>query len=1056
MKKYILLMLMCIGIISTKAQTLKGKVIEAGTSKPLQNINIKIDKLNISAITNEQGDFTFALKKGEALLEITGIGYLSQIKIISSPYNGLLTIELVPAINQLEEVIVNTGYQKIAKERATGSFSHISNETFNQQISTDVMSRLEGVAPALSVDRRTLSGSIMVRGLSTLTGDRSPLIILDEFPYAGDITNINPNDVETVTILKDAAAASIWGAKAGNGVIVITTKKGSYNKKIQINVNASTSIIEKPNLNEYNNVSAAEYVDLEKFLFSKGYYTSQENSTAKIPLSPAVELMISARDGKITQEQLQVQLAFLKTQDIKNNYSNSFFKQAFNNQYNVSLKGGGSNMSWYVFTGYDQNKSALGADYSRLNLKLDNTIKLTNKLEIGISLLLGKISSKSGRTSFSSITTNNGSLPPYTQFVDDLGNPLAVMKTYRSSFVSTLGGGNLLDWNYYPLTDGINMPSTSAKLDILSNLRLSYTLLKGLKLSLNYQYEKENTNSNLVYGLDSYYTRNLINQFTQIAGTVTRPVPLGSIRNDNLNVLTVNNIRGQLNYDHQWKDINLSVLGGGELREARTTGNGSTTYGIDENTLRNVSVDNVNPYKSIVTGSNIYIPYNNNYDGLVNKYLSTFINGAINYKGKYTLSGSARRDASNLFGVATNDLWNPLWSIGASWLISEEDFLKTKFLPYARLRLTYGSSGNSDSKNAAFTTISYTGTNAYTRTQYAGFSNYTNPNLKWETVNTFNLGADLRWFNNRLSASFDYYVKKSLDLIGGDPIDYTGGVGFKINRNAAEISARGFDMEINSINTNGALKWTTSLFMNLYKDRVDKYYLTSAAASTFVNGNNTINGNIGLPVYAIYAYKWAGLNPQNGNPRGYVNGEISEDYTTITGAKATIADLTYFGTAFPKLTGAIGNSLKWNGFNLDFRITYKFGYYFRREGIDYTSLYSARKGNEEYSHRWQQPGDEQNTSVPSAIYPSVSNRDNFYNFSEATILKGDHIRLQNIGLGYVFSKQAIKQLSFQNITLRIVANNLGILWRSNTYRLDPDYPMAEPTKTFSFNLQFNL
>ncbi len=1057
MKKILwLLVMQCIAMVGY-AQQLKGKVTESLTGKPVPNVNITVTKLNRNVITNQEGFFELNLPAGSHELEFSCIGYQKLKKLIVIPLQGSLLIELNPMVNELTEVVVNTGYQKIAKERATGSFSYISKETFIEQIATDVLSRLEVITPSLTVDRRTAGASIMIRGLSTLTGDRNPLIILDDFPYAGDLKNINPNDIENITVLKDAAAASIWGAKAGNGVIVITTKKGTFNQQMNVNFNASTSLINQPTLKEYNNVSGAEMVQIEQMLFAKGFYTSQENSTSKVPLSPVVELLIAARDLKINQATLQNQLALLQEQDIKQNYKQSFYSSALNQQYNMSLNGGSSNASYYLLLGYDKNKDALAATFNRFNLKADQTFKLNTKLDLGYAILITNSNSKTGRTSFNSLTTNNGSLPPYTQFVDEEGNALPVMKTYRTLYTNGLGGGSLLDWNYYALNDGLSSTNAVKNLDLLANFKLNYTILKGLRLSLNYQYEKQDINGTTNHSLTSYYARNLINLYTQIVGaTVTRPVPMGAIRNENKSQLAVNNLRTQLNFDQQWTDFSLNMLAGVEARDINTKDNNTNNYGVDESTLTTTAVDYANAYKSIINGANLFIPYGNNYNAERSRYVSVFTNGAINYANKYTLSASARRDASNLFGVATNKLWNPLWSIGGAWLLSNEKFLQTKFLPYARLRVTYGSSGNSDSKKAAVTTINYSAVNPYTKMQYAGFTNYANPDLKWETVNTFNLGADLKWFNNRLNASFEYYVKKSIDLIGTEPIDYTGGIGFQVSRNAAKISARGFDAEISSLNVDRAIKWTTSLFVNFYKDRVDKYYLSTTQASSFVNGNTVISGIQGSAVYGVYAYKWAGLNPMNGNPRGYVNGVISEDYATIVGAKTTQADLTYMGTAFPKITGAIGNGIKWNGFNLDFRVSFKLGYYFRRPGLDYSALYNNRKGNAEYAQRWQNTGDELITNVPSLIYPAVSSRDSFYNFSETTVVKGDHIRLQYIGLGYQFNKSNFKGLPFKNITLRTIANNIGILWRANKMQLDPDYPGEMPNRNYSFNIQINL
>ena len=1034
------------------------RISDAESKQAVPNISVQWLEGNKFIQGNTEGEVSLVGMSGQQRFRIYAMGYQADTIQLHLPLKQWVLHQLRPATTQLKEVMVNTGYQKIAKERATGSFSVVSNQTFNEQIGPDVLSRLEGITPALSMDRRTGgTTTLMVRGLSTLRGDRTPLIILDDFPYAGDLSNVNPNDVESITVLKDAAAASIWGAKAGNGVIVITTKKGSYHKKLQIDANASSSLASLPSLNEYNNLNAADAIAVEQMLFSKGYYNSQENANARLPFTPAVELMIAQRDGKITAAELSAQLSALSQQDIRQNYRNSFMKQAVQQQYSLGLRGGTANMNWYLFAGYDNQRSELGATYSRFNLKLDHTLKLNERLDVGLSLYLTNNHSRSGKTSFSNLTTANGILPAYTQFQAADGSALPVMKNYRTSYVSTLAGGNLLDWNYYPLSDGELMPSTQSKFDVLGNVRLGYQLLKGLKLSLNYQYQRQAVDSRTAYQAESYYVRNLVNQFTQVSGSnLTRALPWAAIYNDGQELITSHNLRGQANYEATFHNFSFNALAGAELRDAQTDRQGATTYGIDTENMTTIAVDHVNPFKNVVTGANMFIPYTNNYGGLVSRYVSAYANAAISYHAKYTLSASVRRDASNVFGVATNDLWNPLWSVGAAWLLSAEQWMPEAYLPYARLRFSYGSSGNSDGKRAAVTTISYNGTSVYTGSPYANFANYANPELKWETVNTLNFGADFKWFNNRLTIAVDYYVKKSKDLIENAPIDYTGGIGSQMYKNTAQISVRGLDLEISSQNTVGALKWSSSLFANFYKDRTDAYYQSSQAAATFVNGSTIVSGVVGMPVYSVYAYKWAGLNPLNGNPRGYVNGEMSEDYATITGAKATLADLAYLGRTFPTLTGALGNSLKWKAISLDFRIAYKFGYYFRRSSLSYGSLYQTRLGDREYSERWQQPGDEAKTNVPSAVYPAVGSRDAFYNFSEATIISGDHIRLQYIGLGYVLSKSKFAKLPFQHITLRAVANNLGLLWLRNKQGIDPDYPAAIPSKIYSFNLQFSL
>ncbi|KLT64039.1 SusC/RagA family TonB-linked outer membrane protein [Pedobacter sp. BMA] len=1039
--------------IAACAQELSGRILDAANKTSLLRVSVKVN--DRQTYSDSLGFFKMQIPKGDYEVIISHLGYAMFKGKVSLPQRKIFEVYLQTESRQLEDVIVSTGYQDIPKERATGSFSSVSKNTFNQQVTTGILERLEGITPALTVDRRTNSASIMVRGLSTLRSDRSPLIVVDQFPYQGDINNINPNDVENITILKDAAAASIWGAKAGNGVIVITTKKGKYNQKFNVQFNAATSVLSDPDLTYSQRISARDQIAVEQMLFSKGYYTSSENASTHPVLSPVIELLIAARDSKISTQQLEDNLSVLRTQDINQNYAGALFKTGINNQYSLSMQGGMANHNWLVTAGYDHNTSALSAKYSRLNLKVENNWKPVKNLDLGFAISYSQINNASGLPGLSSLTTATGVLPSYTRFLNNNGEEAEVMKTYTSRYTTTAGSGNLLDWKYYPISDAQHSATSNTTKDLLANLKIGYEMFKGLKLGINYQYENQKIDGNTINDISSYYTRNLINQFTQLSGTtVTRPIPLGSIVDENLQDLNVHNLRGQVNFNKQINDLSLDFLAGGEMREARGVSRTFRSYGVDAETGTSIPVDYVNSYRNFVTGSSGYISDFTSHNGSLTRYVSAYANGALSFKNRYTLSGSARRDASNLFGVSTNNLWHPLWSAGMAWIVSQEPFANN--WPYLRLRVTYGSSGNSDSRNAALTTISYSGISSYTRTAMSIIFNYANPDLKWELTRTLNAGLDFSFFKKRLSGSVEYYIKKSTDLIGTEPIDYTIGVGTTVTRNVAAISARGIDVEMRSLNTVGKLRWTTDFFLNYYRDRVDDYYLSSNLGSNFVNGNLNIGGVVGKPVYAVYSYKWAGLNPANGNPRGYLNGVYSENYTALTGSGITIDDLAYRGPAFPVVTGALGNTIAWRGFNFNFRISYKFGSYFRRPALSYSSLYSNRSGLSEYSNRWQIPGDELNTVVPSQIYPAIGARDDFYGYSEATVLSGDLIRFQYAGVGYEFNKTDFKNLPFHSVAVQITANNLGLLWSDNDYKLDPDYPTGAPQRIYSFNLRFNL
>ncbi len=1033
------------------------KVRDAETGSPIDRITMQMLNTSERYQANPQGEVHLRKLNGTFTFVLSAIGYHSDTLRLTLPLSQWVQHYMRSKSTQLQEVIVNTGYQELPKDRATGSFSLLSNATFNEQPGLNVLSRLEGITPALSVDRRTLTGGMMIRGLSTVNGNRAPLIVVDDFPYAGDIDNLNPGDIEHITILKDAAAASIWGAQAGNGVIVITTKKGTYNKKLNIDWVTGLVLNGKPNLTNYSNLGSKDMIEVERFLFANGFYSSQESSSQRVPLTTAVEWLIAERDGIINTMELEQSLTTLAKQNIVENYKDNFYTQPLTQQHNLSVRGGTSTSRFYAFAGYDRSTDALGTQSNRVNLKSDFGVTLLTKLKMNIGIMITQRSNTSGKLNFDALSTTNGMLPPYTTFVDVQGVPQAVMKNYRESFTRNLGLGKLLDWNYYPILEGEEVVTKNILHDALISIKADYKLFSGFNFTANYTAQWATSVSTSNHSINSFYTRNLINLYTQVIGNdVQRSIPLGAIQKESNSNTNNQNLRFQLNLNQKWGKFKMNALTGAEGRSTKTDLSANGFYGYDESTRLSIGVDYQNPHKSIITGGNIYIPYLGNSFTEINNYVSVYANAAITYNEKYTISGSARRDASNLFGIATNNLWNPLWSAGFAWLATDEPWINIQPLNYMRLRLTYGSSGNSDSKHAAVTTISFSGVSNFTRTPMAGYNNYANPDLKWETVNTFNVGLDTKWFKDRLQFSIEYYQKRSFDLIASDPVDYTGGVGTRVSRNAAQITAKGLDIEINSVNTGGKFKWTTSLFGNFYKDRVDAYYLSSLQASNFVNGSNVVTALVGMPVYAAHGYRWGGLNSINGNPRGYLDGKISEDYAALTSNNITVHDLAYLGPIFPKVTGAFQNALSWHRFTFTARLAFKAGHYYRKPSLSYSALYNNRNGNSEFSKRWQNPGDEKYTTVPSMIYPAISSRDNFYNFSEVTLLPGDHIRLQNLSLSYTVINHNSKKMPFEQLIVGATANQLGVLWKSNKEKHDPDYPYTELVKTFALNIQLKF
>ncbi|MBO9634126.1 MAG: SusC/RagA family TonB-linked outer membrane protein, partial [Chitinophagaceae bacterium] len=944
--------------------------------------------------------------------------------------------------------------------RATGSFSRVDNKTFNRQVSTDVITRLKGIAPSILVDERGAKPKLTIRGQATIWGNDQPLIVVDNFPYEGDLNNINPNDVEDISILKDAAAASIWGIRAGNGVIVIKTKRGAYNKPMNISFNANTTVGEKPDLFYISKMNPSDFIDIEKMLFDKGYYNKIINDASFRPYSPVVKILDDQKNNRITAAEAGSRIDALRNFDLRKDMEKYLYQNTIRQQYSLSLNGGGPKYSYYFSAGFDKNREAqVGNQFNRISLNSNQVFKPVEKLEFTVNLAYNR--SNRSSAGVVQMLNNMGSemMYPYARLVDDNGAPAVVTKGFSSVFKQKALADGLLNWDFVPLKELALQNNKNLLTETRLNTAVKYSLLPQLSAEARFQYENQWSKTRNLYDQDTYTMRDLINSYTTFEnGVLKRNIPLGARLDNSIDELNSLNGRLQLNYDQRWNKHQVHAIGGFEVRQMRTTGNSGRLYGFDPAVGSSIPVDYVSTFKLYGKGYASNISNYDDYSGTLDRIRSYYVNGAYDYDLRYILSASARIDQSNVFGVRTNQKSVPLWSAGARWNIGKEAFYKLQWLPELSLRTTYGYSGNVDKTLTAFTTARLD-KNYSNSLPAASLANPPNKDLRWEKNAMWNIGIDFAMKGNRLSGSIEYFNRKGTDLIGNGDIDPTTGY-ISYRGNLANMTGRGVDIELNSINVQaGDFSWKTTAIFSFAKDKVTKYQRTTTLYSFISINDNTIIRNpvaylpvVGRSLFGIYSYPWAGLDPANGQPRGYLDGKPSTEYSKITQylAEDPANNLTYNGNAVAPYFGALRNTFEYKGIELSFNITYRFGYYFRRNTIMYGALYSNYYGHGDFYNRWQKPGDELRTNVPAMLYPANNLADDYYRNSEAVVSKGDHIRLQDMNLAYTFNPAILRHLRVKNIRVFAYASNLGIIWRSNKEGLDPDFPTQKPVRSFAF------
>ncbi len=1052
-------------------RTINGRVVSRQESRPIEGAGISLSKSGARTYSGTNGSFAVTASRTDDSLKVTHLGYQTKTLSLESIANGQnLMIVMDPLSQEMEEVMVySTGYQSLPKERATGSFTQLDEKALNQQTGTNILDRLDGVASGVMFDtKRGQSGqrklNLTVRGLSTINGPQDPLIVLDNFPYEGDINNINPNDIESITVLKDAAAASIWGARAGNGVIVITTKKGRFNQSTKVAFNTNVIVGEIPDLFSLPVMSSVDFVEVEEMLFNEGVYNRMIDAKPSYrALSPAVEIFLKRRQNLIPASEASAQIDALKQWDSRTDYLSYFYTHPVTQQYALNISGGSDTYAYSISGAYDKKLKETYAGNDKLNFRLQNTFKPLKNVQIDIGLYYTRSESQSGRPSYNGIKVGGLEIP-YLRLADENGNPVPVAKNYSQRYTDAAGGGKLLDWSYYPLDDYKHIRATSNIDGLIANLGVNYQLNSWISVSARYQYEKQQTNMHNLYGEQSYMARDIVNTFTQIdpvSGTVTYNVEKGGVLNTANKQLESSNIRGQLNIGKHWGEHDLSGIVGGEVRQTEGFDNSDTQYGYRNNPLGLGTTDFVNTYPTFITGGKQRIPGGSSLGNTLNRFVSVFGNFGYSYKGRYLLSASARKDASNIFGVTANDKWKPLWSAGLGWGISEEPFYKSTLLPYLKIRTTYGYQGNVDLTRSAATIISYNPNNTDTNFPQARILQLNNPSLRWEKIGQFNLAVDFALKREILSGSIEFYRKRGTDLYGPVTFDYTAwGESNVITKNVADMKNTGFDISLKSKNVDRKFKWHTQALINMTRSKTLNYYGPSSYSGGIVGDGRTITPLEGKPLYSIASYKWGGLD-QAGNPQGYLDGELSTDYNKImfdvnlNGASS--GSIVYHGSSIPQHLGSLINTFDWKGLSLSVNLAYKFGYYFRKPSIAYKQLFDNGMGHSDFAKRWQKPGDEQSTNVPSMIYPANSNRDVVYRLSEATVARADHIRLRYINLSYNLPHFLLEKIGIGDLQLYGNANNLGILWTADKEGLDPEYPASlSPLRTYTLGIRVNL
>lgn len=1002
---------------------------------PLPGVSVIVKGSTMGVATDIDGNFSMSLQSDpKTVLVISFVGMKTQEVLLGNQTSFEIVLEEDSA--NLGEVVV-TGLQTIEKGRATGSFTVLDNEEMDKIYSVDFREKLAGTTSGLYVDK---DNNITIRGLGSFKANTTPLIVVDGIPMESDALNINPNDIEQVSVLKDAASASVWGVRAANGVIVISTKRGKKGK-MEVSYSGNYTIEEKMNLSDNHYLPADQYAKMEWDHYANGGW---RRYNPKAGYTEVGAVYLDFDNGDLTEEQAKAKVAQIGSFDNQKQLEKYFYQAATIQQHNISVRGGSEKTSQYLSLNYDHSKGMLiGNESDKINLVSNTDYKISDKLKVGLSLR--------GRYQKSE---NNGmsptSLRPYQRIVDENGSYVFHANTsVDHNLVKDLENLGLKDWSHNLLRERRENDNTTKSFNVNAGINLQYEILEGLTISTQGNYEIGSSRIRNHYNVSHYKTRDATNRateveyamdyttFTEKASKILNhhyPVE-GGMLDKNYSDMTSFVWRNKIEFQKNWEDVRIKIMAGNEMYEYHNEGFSNRILGYSEDALTFQNVD----VKSLLAGKL------NGFDGRkispsglrgsefesLERYNSYFGTASVTYKDKYDLFASVRLDRTNLLVNADKYRNNPSWSIGGKWDISREDFFKSEVFDLLSLKASYGLSGNMakdvgpDITGELRTSYWYPGLSMLT------IRNPENKELGWEKTYTINAGLDFAALNNRLSGTVEFYNKKAKDVLTNISFDGTSGFN-EVLFNAANILNRGIDVSLNARLINKSVKLDVGgNFSYNYNKVLDLNFTPDLFGIIF--DDPIKNQSIG----EIWAFRYAGLD-NKGEPQVMRSG----DDTVLPWSEIgnfELDDLVYMGSKNPPIFGSFTTGISYKDFRLDALITYKFGHKVRMP-VPSTSAWSGQKqkwlGDK---YQWVKPGDEATKNMPVKLGGSYEPqyRGYAYKYSDHLVDKGDIVRLKTISLSYQFNN-LLKNTPIKNANIKFSAQNLWF-WAANRYDLDSDY-----------------
>lgn len=1011
---------------STQNRLTASGTVKDASGLPLPGVTVRLKETDLGTMTGADGTFKLAIPQSmtQGTLVFSFIGMKEkEVTVKFSENTAPVNVVMEDDVELLDEVVV-TGYQTISKERATGSFAMLDGDNLKAKVANNLLPQLEGRVPGLVINQ---AGDLAIRGQSTLQGVTEPLLVVDGMPYEGKLTDLNPALIQDVTVLKDAAAASIYGARAANGVIVIRTVEGGKDQKTRVSYQGNLTFATKPDLGDLHLMGTGEMLELNKYGVQFDISPSDKIDPRNY-LEPFNLMLLQYRDQKVTEADLDKEIDRLSAYNNQKELADFYYRPGFNQQHTLSISGGGDRYGYVASIDYEKDApNDRFQNAHNLGFSLRNNIKFFDwfKADAG---LYGQFDTFTDDLGVSTLETMLGRMPSYQPLIDpETGNPTYVAMDYKSPYeLKRLQDKGLLDEFYSPISNQGKETRLSTGANYRANIGLNFDLTHGLDLELRYQGEWGYNKTKDLFTQDSWRAKNMINNAATIdqeTGEITYNVPLGGQMLQGREDMSAYTVRAQMNYRLDTGDHYVTALVGAEARDVKYTGQYQYFMGYDDTSLghKTINADDLNFLMGTEAREGFFsweYTRNNYLTEVEDRFVSLYANASYSYLSKYDVTGSIRIDQSNLFGTDPKFQYRPLWSLGGSWHLGKEDFMESakSWLSKLTLRLTYGIGGNVPKDAGPFLTLFAPEYNGLIGDFGSEIKNPPNPTLRWEKTATTNVGVDFGLFRNKVYGSVDFYYKKTTDLLAFRQTDPTNGFDSQL-LNYGSLRNRGVEVGLyGNFDWNG-FAWSPSLVVSYNANKLLE--VEDDTSSAFDRSSRPVNV-AGMPANSLYSYQNAGLSPENGLPRYY-----NKDGKVISYGM-TIDDLVYSGTTVPTTNVAFTNLFSYKGLSLSFMFTYSGGHIFRNVVPAYLSTSILSNLSVEHLNVWKKPGDEKDPFTA----PAYTGKEVHYTYNQAwrntdtSILRGDVLKLRDLTLSYDLPGDWLKALHAESVRITLQGQNL--------------------------------